>query len=376
MTRRGLVGSAVAAAVTGAFGTAGAGYYFSGELLGVSHTQELAVRVLAVAGDEVRLRRDVDTVKPIELGLIWPEGAARLTPAVRLAGNAVVRRVAEVELGALRPGLAAAVDYNVFSTDPKAAFGLDFATVAVPGELGELPAWLVPSPGGAGVWAIAMHGRGATRHEALRVLPSVVDAGLSTLVIGYRNDPDAPASPDGYYHLGDTEWRDLAAAIRYARDGGATGVVLFGWSMGGGATLTALRRLPVADAALVRGLVLDSPVLSWDAVIDYQAELRHLPAPITWSAKRFTEWRGSLSLARLDQHPGDLTVPALLFVDEADQLVRTDRAHAYASARPDLVTLVSTRDGGHVASWNVDPSGYAAAVTTFLERVASATRAR
>ncbi|MEV4534333.1 hypothetical protein AB0J82_10940 [Asanoa sp. NPDC049518] len=380
--RRRLVGGAVAAAVTGVFSTAGAGYYFSGELLGVDRTRDLAVRVLAVDGDEVTLSRDLDTAKPIELGLMWPEGAARLTTSVRVVGDTVVREIAERELGHLRPGLAVHVDYNVFSTDPKAAFGLDYDTVPVPGELGDLPAWLVPPPGAErpghwanqrpGRWAIAMHGRGASRHEALRVLPTVAGAGLTTLVLGYRNDPDAPASPDGYYHLGDTEWRDLASGIRYARENGATEVVLLGWSMGGGAVLTALRRLPVADAALVRGVVLDSPVLSWDAVIDFQAALRHLPAPITWSAKRFTEWRGGLSLASLDQDPAELTVPALIFVDESDQLVRTDRAHAYASARPDLVTLVSTRDGGHVASWNVDPRGYAAAVTAFLSRVASA----
>jgi pimeloyl-ACP methyl ester carboxylesterase len=369
VNRRRLVGGAVAAAVTGVFSTAGAGYYFSGELLGVDRTRDLAVRVLGVSGDEVTLSRDLDTAKPIELGLVWPEGAARLAPPVRVVGDTVIRQIAEREQGDLRAGLAAAVDYNVFSTNPKAAFGLDFATVPVAGELGDLPAWLVPPPGAerAGIWAIAMHGRGASRHEALRVLPTVVGAGLTTLVICYRNDLDAPASPDGYYHLGDTEWRDLAAAIGYAKENGATGVVLFGWSMGGGATLTALRRLP--DTAMVRGVVLDSPVLSWDAVIDFQAELRHVPAPIVWSAKRFTEWRGGLSLARLDQVPAELTVPALLFVDEADQLVRTDRAHAYAAARPDLVTLVSTRDGGHVASWNVDPQRYAAAVATFLDRV-------
>ncbi|WP_203699910.1 alpha/beta hydrolase [Asanoa iriomotensis] len=372
MTRRRLVGGALAAAATSAFSTAGAGYYFSGELLGVDHTQALVVRVLAVSGDEVTLSRDVDTAKPIALGLLWPDGGARLSASVRVDGDTVVRRVDERVAGELRPGLMVAVDYNVFGTDPKTAFGLDYATVPVSGELGDMPAWLVPPPGGGhrpGVWAIAVHGRGGSRHEALRVLPGVVGAGLTMLVIGYRNDPDAPASPDGFYHLGDTEWRELAAAIRYARDHGATGIVLFGWSMGGGIALTALRRLPVAEAALIRGLVLDSPVLSWNAVIDYQADLRRLPAPITWSAKRFTEWRGRINLGRLDQDPGELTVPALIFVDEADQRVRTDKAHAFASARPELVTLVATRDGGHVASWNVDPPAYTAAVAAFLDRI-------
>ncbi|MEV0719813.1 hypothetical protein, partial [Asanoa sp. NPDC050611] len=240
MTRRRVVGGALAAAATSAFGTAGAGYYFSGELLGVEHLQELVVRALAVDGDEVTLSRDDDTAKPIALGLLWPDGGARLTAEVRVDGDTVVRRVDEVVAGELRPGFKVAVDYNVFGTDPKTAFGLDYATVPVAGELGDLPAWLVPPPGGhrPGMWAIAVHGRGGSRHEALRVLPDVVKAGLTMLVIGYRNDPDAPASPDGYYHLGDTEWRDLAAAIRYAREHGATGIVLFGWSY---------RRTPSSD---------------------------------------------------------------------------------------------------------------------------------
>ncbi|GIF76775.1 alpha/beta hydrolase [Asanoa siamensis] len=363
--------TAAVTSVVSVISTAAAGYYFSGEVLRVVRTADLLVRVLDMAGDEVTLSRDDDTVKPIPVGLIWPGGTVRLSADVRVEGDAVVRRVVAGGIDGLFPGLMVEVDYNVYGTDPKEAFGLDFSTVPVPGELGDMPAWLVPPPGAQrpGAWAIAVHGRGGSRHEALRVLPDVVGKGLTTLVIGYRNDPDAPASPDGYYHMGDTEWRDLAAAIRYAREHGATEIVLFGWSMGGGIVLTALRRLPVADAAVIRGVVLDSPVLSWAGVIDYQADLRRVPAPITWSAKRFTQWRARLDLSLLDQHPGELTVPALFFVDEADLRVRTGPAHAYAAQRPDLVTLVATRDGGHVASWNVDPPAYAAEVTRFLDKV-------
>jgi dienelactone hydrolase len=70
--------------------------------------------------------------------------------------------------------------------------------------------------------------------------------------------PEHPAEPRRFYHLGDTEWRDVDAAVDYARDHGATGIVLYGWSVGGTLTITALRRMPAADLGLVRAMVLDS----------------------------------------------------------------------------------------------------------------------
>jgi len=373
LVRRRALGGAAAAAALGLLGTAGAGWYFAGELLTVVHVPRYPVRVLALDGDEITLSRDVDTEKPIILGLTWDGGAAQVDGAVRVERDAVVRRVAKVFRGSPRPGIAVAVDYNVYDSDPATAFGLPFETVRVPGELGDLPAWRVdpmsPVPGRAGVWGVAVHGRGATRHEALRVLPTVAGAGVTTLVLGYRNDADAPPSPDGYYHLGDTEWRDVAAAVGYARAHGATDVVLFGWSMGGGTALTALRRMAPADAGLVRGAVLDSPTLSWDAVLDFQAAQRHLPPFLTWTAKRVAERRAGFRLSDVEQDPAELRVPVLIAVDESERHVRTDRAHAFAAARPDLVRLLVTTGGGHVASWNVDPARYETEVRTFLDGV-------
>jgi pimeloyl-ACP methyl ester carboxylesterase len=370
---RRLLVTAVVLVLLLAVATAGVGYYFAGQLVTVDHSPAYEVKVEALHGDEITLSRDVNTELPVLLGLVWPGGAARLGATVRVTGDTVVRTVTSVVRGTLRVGLDVAVDRNVYDTDPKEGRGLDYQTVSVPGELGPMPAWYVPptAPHPGTTWVIAVHGRDATRQESLRILPTIAAAGLPALVVTYRNDEGAPASPDRYYHLGATEWRDLVAAIGYARAHGATAVVLYGWSMGGGMAMMALRRLAPADAALVRAVVLDSPVLSWNAVIDLQGSQRYLPGFVIWSAKRFTEWRTGLSLRDLDQLPyaADLRVPVLLFVDEAERHVPTGPAHEFARARPDLVTLVSTTGGGHVASWNVDPARYESAVTSFLGRV-------
>jgi len=37
----------------------------------------------------------------------------------------------------------------------------------------------------------------------MRILPTLAALGLPTLIPSYRNDDGAPATADGYYHLGE-----------------------------------------------------------------------------------------------------------------------------------------------------------------------------
>ena len=108
------------------------------------------------------------------------------------------------------------IETDVYEGNPKTTLGLVYSEVRVPSELGEMPAWHVPASNND-TWVITVHGRGASREEGLRVVPQLHGAGLPVLLITYRNDVGAPKSPDGLYHLGDTEWRDVEAAIRRAR---------------------------------------------------------------------------------------------------------------------------------------------------------------
>ena len=80
----------------------------------------------------------------------------------------------------------------------------------------------------------------AQRSGALRTLPTIVGQEISSLVITYRNDPGAPNSLDGLYHLGQTEWKDIEAAADYALANGAKDLLLVGYSMCGGITCTFL----------------------------------------------------------------------------------------------------------------------------------------
>lgn len=68
--------------------------------------------------------------------------------------------------------------------------------------------------------------------------------GMPVLAITYRNDVGAPASEDGKFHLGATEWEEVAATITHARSQGAPDVYLYGYSMGGAIIPMAARKLP------------------------------------------------------------------------------------------------------------------------------------
>jgi hypothetical protein len=89
---------------------------------------------------------------------------------------------------------------------------LAYEDVRIPSELGPLPAWLVP--GERPTWILLVHGFHATREKGLRVLSTLARLGFPALVMCYCNDAGAPKSPDHFYHLGDTEWRDIEAGVR------------------------------------------------------------------------------------------------------------------------------------------------------------------
>jgi pimeloyl-ACP methyl ester carboxylesterase len=346
--------------------TASAGWYFANQVLD-ARPREYPLEVRGFDGDLVTLTRTEDTELDVPFSLLWPTGHARLGAVVRLERATVVRHVDEITRGTLRAGMRATTSSAVFDGDPRTARGLDFDEVTVPGELGPLPAWLVP--GTSSTWVIAVHGRGGTRAEALRALPTLAGFGFPTLVMTYRNDEGAPPSPDRRYHLGATEWRDVAAAIRYARSQGASDVILYGWSMGGAATMMTLRHAP--EAAAVRALVMDCPALDWTTTLRFNGRRRNLPPPLIWAALRLVEQRLGTPLAELNQvrHVGSLRIPTLVFSDGDDLVVDPEPTRLFARLRPDRVRLVETSGGGHTRSWNVDPGRYESELTDFLQGV-------
>ena len=268
----------VGAAVSGSLATA---TYFARKVLTPDHRRPDDTEIVAVGPDRVTLALGPETVVPGRYGLWLGGGAghARVGDILERDDRAgtVVRQLVAVDKGELTPGPARWNSYYYWN-DPMTSIGLPYRDVAVEGELGPMPAWLLEPRSANGRWAVLVHGRAARREECLRALPVLLRLGFTCLVITYRNDPNAPPAPDGRYNLGLSEWRDVESALEYAAAAGASGAVLGGWSMGGAVVLQTLKQTATGD--FVDAVFLDAPVVDWGDVLAHHARLHHIPPPL------------------------------------------------------------------------------------------------
>lgn len=323
----------------------------------------------------ITLAATVDAVLPGDYSFWFAAdaGHARLGAIVHRTERSVTRRILTVDFGDLSTVVSGRL--SGYSFLGPWDLGLAFDDVTVPTDLGDAPAWLVPAAGPTADWVIQVHGRGVRRHETLRAVPVFHSAGYTSLLVSYRNDGEAPPSADGRFGLGDTEWRDVEAAIDYAARHGAARIVLMGWSMGGAICLQAATRAR-HDGRLV-GVVLDSPVIDWADVVAYQAVLLRLPRLVVRGALRLMghRWGGlvtglhlPIDLPRLDfvTRAADLSLPILILHSDDDGFVPSAPSRALAEARPDIVTLVSFSEATHTKLWNYDPARWNAAILGWL----------
>jgi pimeloyl-ACP methyl ester carboxylesterase len=353
---------AIAAAVT---------WHFSSVVLVPDHHDwPLEVRVEDVKPGRITLSSGHDSEEQGVYGLDWQAGHAIVGPVVSEGDGTVMRRLSDVR-GYLVRGIHVGLDSHVYSGDPGQALGLPFRSIGVPDPLGPMPAWLIPTAHNAPsashrIWAIIVHGHNDNRQNDLRIAPTLRSSGLTSLLISYRNDLGAPESPDGLYHLGQTEWVDLQAAVRFALAHGAHRVVLIGYSMGGALISEFMQRSPLSRQ--VAALVLDAPVLDWRSLVEYNAEQIGLPGffamPVEWTidARINPDWDSLDAL----QHPEDFHLPILLFHSTEDELVPISTSDKFAAELPRWVTYHRVPLVGHTESWNLNPSLYDRRLRRFL----------
>lgn len=338
---------------------------------------DVEVRGIDTRAQTITLGRTPDTVLPGRYGLFvngtldYLKLGAVLSQTEQQVTRKLLTHVAEGE----RIGRAATFS-GWYYTHPR-ELHIPYEEITVDAPVGPCPAWLFPAPRGASkAWVIAVHGRGTTRSEVLRAAPVFREAGVTSLAVSYRNDGEAPRSDSGRYGLGATEWRDVEAAIEYAAARGARRIVLMGWSMGGAIVLQT--SLQTSRPDLIDSVILESPVVDWRGVLDFQARALHVPSPVTHIALRqltMPAWSrvvragDAISLDDLDivSRATELTHPILLLHSDDDGFVPSEASRGLAAARPDLVTLVSYDQARHTKLWNFDEERWAGYLRGWLD---------
>lgn len=338
----------------------------------------------------ITFRRSADAVMDGLLSFWFDaaRGHARVGKILANGSDTVTRQLLGVDFGDLDSAKKGRFNgwFYLYPSD----LGVEYENVLIATELGPAPAWLIRPDfqGAAGGtastlehrWVIQVHGRAVMRAETIRAIPVFRDAGYTSLLISYRNDFEAPSSFDRRYSLGDTEWRDVEAAMEYALKNGASSIVLMGWSMGGAAVLQTTSRSRLAH--LVTGVVLDSPVIDWVNALDFQGRSMGLIAPLRalvyamigseWG-RPFTGLQNPIDFRRLNfvARAGELAVPTLILHSDDDAYVPSAASRALARARPDIVTLESFDTARHTKLWNYDQKRWNHAISEWLSRLSS-----
>lgn len=333
--------------------------------------------VVAVSGDSVTLRRGPDAAANFDAagryGLAWPGGTGTVEGATVNADDTVTRQLS-VHFGGVAPvpGQMAALDRSI-RFGPGIGIGQQEVTIA------GLPAWYYEPTELNDTIAIFVHGQNGTRFDGWRFATAAGSSLANVLVITYRNDVGAPKDESGRLQYGKTEWRDLDAAVQWAKGQGARRIVLAGQSMGGAIVAAFMENSPRRDD--VSGLVLDAPALSLSEMVTYGSRNAlpggvGLPPTVTWSAKQFASLRFDADWSATDylDDTSWVGVPTLVIHGAADPTIPVSLSRRLRDAKPDLVRLEEFPGALHAESWNSDPERYRAAVVDLFIRTAESGR--
>jgi len=359
------------------------GWYYSDQLLPAPppSAPELTVEVVGVDEDTGSITFatvDGDLVALDTVGMVSATSTLILEGPTDALSDGSARTGVLIDGGWPEPGTLVGPAVDTFYGDPAATLELPFEDVDVPSDRGVLPAWrVVPNGSDTDTWVVIVHGRGGALSEGNRLLPVLSELELPSLTISVRNDPNAPADPDGYGYYGDREWEDLQAAIDHlVMAEGAERIVLAGYSQGGSIALGFLRRS--SDADLIEAAVLISPLVSLNETLVLQAQVRDIPDPVIppllFATRLITSLRSGLDfdqvdhLGRLDELPTD--VPMLMTHGSADETVPVGPTRELAAARPGQIIYEEYPGTGHVREWNTNRERFDEDLRVFLTEYA------
>lgn len=332
--------------------------------------------ILSVTARVVTLDRTALSAFPGPMGLLFDDerhhvGLDRL---VELTDTAVVRELAEPATGPAEPGLGRVVA-DPFGTPTKAGLSMEEIHLSRNGT--KAPAWLVTGEHHASAdWAIHIHGAMSGRESMLRTARSFADQGFTSLLVTYRGDDDVIPHLRAST-LGQTEWRDVEAAVSYALEHGARRIMLVGMSLGATIALSFTTRSSLA--ASVGGLVLVAPMVDWRASVHANVRAARLPgfvagAALWWMSHKLPSailhLPEPLRLDELDfTVPGAVNCPTLVIHTKGDPVAPYSASERMKHASSALVTLEGIEGAHHALEWNENSDRFSQFVADWLTHI-------
>jgi pimeloyl-ACP methyl ester carboxylesterase len=363
--------------ILGAAGVLASAAWAARQVTSATYRRRYEIAPLAISDDTIEFPATRHTLASGRFGLHLSTGGppAVIGPVISTRDGKVARRLLHrpADLSLESRGRWS----GIVSVDPSSAAAdvvATFVETFVETTLGPAPAWMIDR--GTDRWAIHVHGQGSARAQTLRGVETASRMGLSSLVVSYRNDGEGPRSRDGRSHLGESEWRDLEAALRFVAERGGTECVVFGWSLGATMALNTVQRSSLA--VMIKGLVMVSPVLVWEDVMRANARHQRCPQLLGSLVARLLALNGFSRLVGLEgplevrstdlaRFRGALSTPVLILHNRNDGSVPFETSARFAQAHKDRIELVEFDCSGHTQEWNSDPGGWDLAVRRWYE---------
>ncbi len=192
--------------------------------------------------------------------------------------------------------------------------------------------WVIDGVDAAGPLVVVTHGWSGSRYGSLARAPVAVRHASRVVVYDMRGHGESTAPIS---RLGTTEVADLIEIVEQADPGGRD-VVLFGSSMGAGASIVAAARAERECDWRVAGVIAEAPYRVGTEPIFGHLRERRLPTFLfVWIACGYVGWRlGGFRGFDRAGHAARLACPLLVMHGDADAICRFESGQQIAAAAP------------------------------------------
>ena len=210
----------------------------------------------------------------------------------------------------------------------------------------KLSGWWIPKEGSTKT-VIFSHGHGGDRHEGLRFLRALHEAGFSVIAFDYRG---AGRSGGEFNSMTFFERQDLQKIVSYAESRGSTSIGVHGFSQGGATAMLAMAE----DPRILAG-VMEASFANAKTVVSEAAFSRYFVPefPLVDLATYFFKLRTGVDLGTMIPSEGVLKIDShrlLIIHANKDPFVPVHHAHDLISAAPNSQSWLYD-DNHHARAW-------------------------
>jgi pimeloyl-ACP methyl ester carboxylesterase len=229
------------------------------------------------------------------------------------------------------------------------------------------PGWIIEGSNPHGATVVVTHGWNSSRHGSLLRLPALMPHAARLVVYDMRGHGESSAP---VCLMGTREADDLVAIITQL-NGLDTPVVLYGSSMGAGASIAAAAQADPATTTRITAVIADGPYRHFHEPIAGQMRVRSLPPfPFAWLTTAYMALRlGGLGGFDRAVLAAAVRCPLLVLHGSADPICNIESGRLIAQAAPHG-RLTEIPDGGHGDLAIIAPDAYNGALADLFSLLA------